>query len=552
VNLRFDKISFLLLLLVSILPFQNCSSGYKAANFSSNSGTSVFVPLDNGQKLCVSAPIPGRTTLQRLNHEEYNNTLRDLLHITSRPADAFPPDATSTFHNNADSISLNSTVLDLMIAAAGAAVDEAFTLNRAQFMICAQTTTACATQILQAFADKAYRRPATAAEVAALVAFVSTATGQGQSFETGIKLAMQAALSSPNFLFRGIKNPSPNDPGSVVDLSPYELASRLSYFIWASMPDDQLFTAAKNGQLSDPAVLNAQVLRMLKDPKATPALVTNMAIPWMGLDLFSQIEPTQAGFPELTDSLKSDMMSETTNFFSDMISADRSFTNMVTADYSFLNGPMANLYGVSGVQGTAFTKVQFPVGTGRKGILGQASILALTSHVTETSIVRRGRFIAANLLCDVPPPPPAMFTLPPGLTPAQASAARLTTVGCRECHTRLDPLGAPLEQFGPIGKFRTTYTAGGTVNITGQLTDGTTVDGADQLASALEKSPKFPACVASKVLTYALGRSLTAQDNCVVSQLAQTVSDQQGLSKLILAIVNSDTFRKQAGEGAAP
>ena len=542
----------MLLLLLSILPFQNCSSGYKAASFSSNSGASIFVPLDNGQKLCVSTPVPGRTTLQRLNHEEYNNTLRDLLHITSRPADAFPPDATSTFHNNADSISLNSAVLDLIIDAAGAAVNEAFVLNRAQFMTCQQATTTCATQILQSFADKAYRRPATPAEVAALTGFVNTATGQGQSFETGIKLAMQAALSSPNFLFRGVKNPSPNDPSSVVDLSSYELASRLSYFIWASMPDDQLFAAAKNGQLSDPSLLNAQVMRMLKDPKATPALVANMAIPWMGLDLFSQIEPTQAGFPELTDSLKSDMMSETTNFFADLISADRSFTNMVSADYSFLNGPMANLYGVSGVQGTTFTKIQFPIGSGRKGVLGQASILALTSHVTETSIVRRGRFIAANLLCDVPPPPPAMFTIPQGLTPAQASAARLTTVGCRDCHTKLDPLGAPLEQFGPIGKLRTTYTAGGAVNLTGHLMDGTTVDGANQLATALEKNPQFPSCVASKVLTYALGRSLTAQDACVVSQLAQTVSGEQGLSKLFLAIVNSETFRKQAGEGATP
>lgn len=549
------------LVLATIVVSAACSPGFHVEGLSPESSEigqtiidrppDVYAPNVNGQKICVSTPTPGRTTLHRLNRIEYNNTLRDLLGIQSKPGDRFPVETGANFLNNADSLSMNSSLLDLVIEISGSSIDEAFAANKSRFMICTQSNSACATQILTAFAERAFRRPVTAAEVSRLATFVSVATGQGQTFEAGIKLAMRATISSPDFLYRGIKNPAPDNPASVVELDSYELASRLSYFIWSSMPDNTLFALAKNGTLKQPEILSQQVTRMLQDPKAA-ALVESLGMPWLGLSLFDQIEPDSVNFPELTDSLKQNMLGESQAFFRDLITTNQSFSTLVTADYSFLNKSMADHYGIAGVTGANFSKVTLPNSDGRRGILGHASILAVTSHASETSIVRRGLFVAQNLICDAPPPPPEVPPLPPDLTPLEASNLLVSSPACMGCHNKMNPLGYALEEFNPIGKRRMNYRDGTPINAKGQFPDGVSFDGASELGVAVAKSERFPLCVATKVLSYSLGRELNTADDCAVSQLSQEVGELKTVSQLFQAIVLSETFRKQAGEGATP
>ncbi|MGE4130307.1 MAG: DUF1592 domain-containing protein [Bdellovibrionales bacterium] len=527
-------------------------SGYKSASLSSKSGGAdpFPIPTSASRKVCQTAPAIGRTTVQRLNRAEYNNTLRDLLGIQSRPADDFPADpAGETFNTNADVLNLTTSQLDMYIAAAEAAVNEAFTLNRTRFIICAQTTTACATQILTAFAEKAFRRPVTSEEVSRLAALVAVAQGQNESFEVGIKLAMRAALVAPDFLFRTIRNPAPNSPTSIVNLDAYELASRVSYFIWSSMPDDSLFAAAKDGSLLQPATLQAQVKRMLKDTKSQ-GLIDTFAMQWLGLNNIGSAQPNPTKFPEYNATLRDDMVMETKMLIQDMIATDANPSHLLKANYSFMNSRLALLYGISGVTGTQFRRVSL-AGTNRQGVLGHAGLLTLTSHTDEPSIVFRGKLVIKNLMCDPPPPPPPNIPTLPG-SELQQSQGRLADNRCMGCHRRMDPIGYALQTFDGLGKPRTVDENGLSIDDRGQLYTGEPFKGPIELSNVVAADQRFGSCISKKLLAFALARDLSTQDDCAVSQVAAFSDDNKSFSELIYGVVSNQVFRKQAGDGGTP
>lgn len=537
---------------VVLMPGMACGqfSALKTKN-ALTSNTSSFV-IENGGpntqfKVCQSAPAVGRTSIQRLNRLEYNNTLRDLLGIASRPADQFPEDPIgSLFNNNADTLNLTTAQLDLYISAAEAAINEAFTSNRARFMICTEATPACATRILSPFADRAFRRPATSAEVNRLINFVTIAQGQGESFEVGIKLALRAILSSPQFLFRTIENSAPDNSNHVVALNAFELASRLSYFLWSSMPDDALFSAARDGFLLNSSVLEAQVRRMLADPKSQ-ALVDGFAAYWLRIPVLMAASPNTTKFPEFTAALRNDMATESKLFFAEFLRQDLPIAQLLKADYTFINNRLASHYGISGIVSTSFQKVSLTQ-TGRSGILGHAGLLTATSHSEEPSIVKRGNYVASQLICDPPMPPP--ITPPandPNSTEESRSNQRLTNASCMGCHLKMDPIGKALQGFNAIGKFRTADESGAAIDDRGQLTTGQTFRGAAGLNDVLAGTMQFNVCVSKKLAIYALGRELSQNDDCAISQIAAESSNNKPFSSLILGLIKNDAFRKQSG-----
>ena len=521
-------------------------SPFQARDFRSLSSKVGFDLSNNQNKVCSTAPIVGKSTLQRLNRVEYNNTLRDLLGIQTRPADAFPTDTMGEwFTNNADALSLDTPLLDKYFSAAEAAINEAFTLNRSRFMICSAQTTVCAAQILKAFADKAYRRSATDTEVNNLVKFISVAQSQNESFEVGIKLAMRAALVSSDFLYREIIHPAPNDPNSTIELSGYELASRLSYFLWSSMPDEALLAAARDNSIQRPEVLRAQVKRMLADPKAS-SFVDNFGIQSFGLQFLGNNPPDGGMFPQYNSQLREAMLTETKMLLQEIITRDLNPDTLVKADYSFVNESLASLYGMTGVRGASFTKVSLS-GANRQGVLGHAGILTLTSHSTDPSIVLRGKFVIKNLLCDPPSAPPTVIKNDPTISDANQSKSRLNNPACMSCHLGMDPIGYALQGFNVLGIPRTTDEKGAPLDLTGKFTDGTTFSGAIELSNTVAKDPRYNLCIAKKLLSYSLGRDLNKLDNCAVSQIAAEATPGKTFSDLIVGLVTNDSFRKQSG-----
>lgn len=491
---------------------------------------------------------PGRETLHRLNRFEYGNTLRDLLGINSRPGDSLPADGfAQNFDNNADVLTMNSDVLAKFLSAAEAAVSEAIALNRSRIFVCTAQTDACARTIVQNLVARAFRRPVLPVEVDKLMAIYSGARSRQETFDNSVSLALQAMLVSPHFLFRGVSHPSPDNPRAVQNLNHYEIASRLSYFLWSSMPDDVLFAAANNGQLQDPAVLRQQVTRMLASYKSA-AMVPAFASQWLGLRKLDTVQPDTSIHTQFTPQLRTDMKNETETFMRGIFANDLSIHEMLTARYSYLTAGLGDLYGVSGVTGTAPVKTSI-ASTTRQGILGQASILTITSHEDEPSIVLRGKWIMQVVLCESPPPPPQTFEKPPGSSEIERSQTRLTDVRCMSCHTKMDPLGRGLQMYNAIGKFRTLDEKGIAINGDGQLPDGTNFHNPQELANAISASPKFKSCVAKKMLSYALGRDLKSYDTCAVDKIAAEVGPQLPISRLIQSIVVSDPFLKQRGDG---
>jgi hypothetical protein len=536
-------------LFIGAILILGCSEGFKAASSSSSSSSSLASSSSSHEdpdhipsKACQIESF-GHTTLQLLNREEYNNTLRDLLGISSRPGDAFPEDAFGeTFNNSAEALTLSPQNLGLRIDAAETALAEAFSKNASRFMTCSQTTTTCARQILAAFAEKAFRRPVSENEVLSLMNFQAVAAAQGEDFKKGIQLGMQAALSSPQFLYRSIAAPEKG----VKDLNDYELASRLSYFIWSSMPDDTLFSLAKKGSLKDPAVLSDQVRRMLADAKAQ-ALIKNFATQWLDLSQLDKAQPDAALYPQYNSALKNDMKNETLLFLNEIFSKNLSPHQLLSADYSFVNSNLAALYGLSGVQGSTFQKVSLK-GSGRQGLLTQAGILAMTSHSQYPSIVLRGKYVVKNLLCDPPPAPPPVLPTLPGNSEQERSASRLSDARCLACHSRMDPIGYGLQNFGALGQWRTTDENGKNIDGAGQLVSGERFKGPLELNQILNQDKRFDLCVSRKILSYALARDLKSSDSCSVEKLSRFTGKDKGINGLIEAVVLSDSFKKQSGE----
>jgi hypothetical protein len=412
---------------------------------------------------------------------------------------------------------------------------------------------ACATKILAGIVRRAYRRPVGADEVAPFVEFYRSAHAEQGSFDGGIQVALKAVLVSPEFLFRVARDPSNAAPGSLYRLDDIELASRLSFFLWSSIPDDALLAAAERGELAQPAELERQVLRMIADPRAD-AFVRNFAGQWLYLRNLDAVIPVQSLFPNFDDTLREGLRRETELFFASVLREDRSVLELLDADYTYVNERVAEHYGLEHVQGSHFRRVQLPEGSPRRGLLGHGSLLAVTSYADRTSPVVRGHWILQNLLGAEPPPPPA--NVPPleatavtdgsgtVLSLRERLAAHRENPSCASCHTLMDSVGFALEGFDATGRYRTLDELGRPVDASGLLPDGSRFQGLDEFRGALLKSELFRIVLAEKLMVYALGRGVEHYDMPAVRAIVREAAHREHrFSQYILGVVNSAPFR---------
>ena len=419
------------------------------------------------------------------------------------------------------------------------------------------TSPADARRIVENFTRRAWRRPVQRAEIDRLMKLYDAARAQGDGFEAGVKLALKGTLISPHFLFVGAPldgargrrqaTPLPTEP-----IDEFALASRLSYFFWSSMPDDELLDLAERGQLR--AHLPAQVKRLLASPKSH-ALVENFAGQWLQTRSLETFSPDKQLFPEYDPVLRAAMQRETEMFFEYVMREDRSLFDFLTGEYSFVNARLAKLYGLPGVTGDEFQKVSL-AGTPRRGVLTHASVLTLTSNPTRTSPVKRGKWVLDNLLGTPPPPPPPNIPELDDKTRKLAGTLRQqleqhrTNATCASCHSRMDPIGFGLENFNAIGGFRE-KDGGAPVDASGELASGDKFTGAAELAQVLagKKRWEFLHCLADRTLTYALGRGLEYYDRPALEQIVQQVeAGDDKFSALMLAVAQSFPFQNQRGE----
>ena len=411
----------------------------------------------------------------------------------------------------------------------------------------------CARRIVSTLARRAYRRPVNDADAELLLSFYQQGRNRGK-FERGIEEALRLILASPNFLFRAEPDPVSVAPGSIYRASDLELASRLSFFLWSSIPDDELLNVAAQGKLHDPGVIEQQARRMLKDPKSD-ALVKNFAGQWLFLRNLQSVSPNEDLFPNFDDNLRQAMRRETELFFESIIREDRNLLDLLNANYTFVNDRLARHYGIPNVYGSQFRKVTIP-GENRRGLLGQGSVLTVTSEANRTSPVKRGKWILENILGTPPPaPPPNVPPLKENSENAKALPVRALmeqhrqNPTCASCHKILDPLGFSLENFDAIGQWRA-KDAGTSIDASGQLADGTAVDGPVALRKAIMKHPEqFVRTVTEKMLTYGLGRGLEYYDMPTVRMIEESASkDDHRFSALVMAIVKSTPFQMKKAQ----
>ncbi|HZQ45731.1 MAG TPA: DUF1592 domain-containing protein, partial [Verrucomicrobiae bacterium] len=416
-----------------------------------------------------------------------------------------------------------------------------------------RTKDGTAREIIGNFARRAYRRPVTADEVGRLLRIFQMVEKDGGTFEAGIKLALQAVLVSPNFLFRGELQAEPDNPQSIHPVNEYALASRLSYFLWSSMPDEELFALAAKGALRKN--LETEVQRMLKDPKAH-ALVENFADQWLQIRNLAMMTPDKEAFPEFDEELRSAMAGETERFFEFIMKQNRSILEFIDADYTFLNERLARHYGINGVKGNGFQRISLK-GSQRGGLLTQASILTITSTPTRTSPVKRGKWVLENILgAPPPPPPPNVPALKEGKeavltgTMRQRMEQHRVDPVCASCHARMDPIGFGFENYDGIGAWRS-KDGEFPIDAAGKLFSGEAFEGAGGLKTILQKRKReqFVRCLSEKMLTYALGRGLEHYDKCAVDKITKNLGrDGYRFSSLVAEVVKSVPFEKRRGE----
>ncbi|MGH9846632.1 MAG: DUF1592 domain-containing protein [Blastocatellia bacterium] len=407
---------------------------------------------------------------------------------------------------------------------------------------------ACAGKVISNLARRAYRRPVMKAEREALARFVAMAQAEGDPFEQGVRVALQAMLVSPHFLFR-IEHDSTQTAHRIND---YELASRLSYFLWSSMPDDELMRLAERNRLHRPQALNAQVKRMLRDPKSR-GLIENFGGQWLQLRNLDGVAPDPDRFPAFTPELRAAMKRETELFFDAVIREDRSVLDFIDGRFTFLNETLARHYGISGVTGSDFRRVALD-GRERSGVLTQASVLTVSSYPTRTSPVIRGKWILENILNTPPPPPPANV---PSLDEAGVGSAaslrqrleqhRSNSV-CASCHSRMDPLGFGLENYDAIGRWRM-QDGQFPIDCSGTLPNGKSFKTPAELKAILMNGrDAFAYGLSEKMLTYALGRGLERYDRPVVQTISKRLAaDNYRFSRLVLEIAGSLPFQMRRG-----
>ncbi len=506
----------------------------------------------------MPATQPGPARSRRLNREEYSNTLRDLLGIAKRPGDKFPADGAGGegFANNADTLSLSPLLIEKYLGAAEEAIAEAWQRGDLRQRLIAPVTSdklppdTGAELALRPFLIRAFRRPPAEPEVQALLTVFRQAWQRKPSWDDAMKVMFKAALVTPAFLFieetarTGTPQPRP--------LTSYEMASHLSYFLWSSMPDEELLRLAAENKLQDDAILDSQARRMLVHEKGL-AFTENFAGQWLRFDqVFNTVDPDRRKFPDFNGDLRQAMYDEIFAFCDHLLRHNGRVLDFLDSDYSFLNEPLAKVYEVPGVQGKEMRQVKFP-NSRRGGLTSMAAILATTAYPQRTSPVLRGKWVLEQLLGTPPPPPPANV----GQLPEDDRALKQTTLrksleahrnkpACAGCHTRLDPPGSALENFDPIGKWRDTEN-GKPLDATGVMPGGKSfATPAEFRRLLMEEKSLLLRTLCTRLLGYATGRTVELYDQPTLLRLEKTLRDNDyHCEPLIIAVVKSLPFRSR-------
>lgn len=499
-------------------------------------------------------PLQTRIAVKAGSHQ----VMATMLKTDDAEPEGVGPDHLPLFSRASDTPTAPIAIASLLIGGPYDAKLPADSPSRRLVFVCHPANTAeetpCATKIASRLARRAYRRPATDEDVQTLLAFYKQGRASG-SFDDGIRAALERVLVSPDFLFRIETDPAGAAPGSAYRIPDVELASRLSFFLWSSIPDDTLLDLAESGKLHDPAVLQQQVARMFRDPRARASLVQNFFEDWLETRNVWLLNPDGTKFPWFDDNLRSAFVTETELFLDAQLKDDRSATDLLTSNETFLNEQLARHYGIAGVYGSHFRRVTL-TDENRFGLLGKASVLAVTSYTTRTSPTIRGKWVLENILAAPPPaPPPNVPALEASnkegkpLSVRQMLEMHRANPACASCHARMDPLGLSLENFDAIGQWRTSD-SGHPIDASGVLLDGTKVDGPRELRQALmAQKTQFVRTVTEKLLTYALGRGLEYYDAPTVRAIDRAAAaDDYRWSSLILEIVKSAPFQmRRAG-----
>ena len=518
---------------------------------------------------------PGPAPIRRLNRAEYNNTVRDLLGVEfdAGAAVGMPDDQpVQGYSTLANALSVPPALMEKYFAAADKVLDDLLPppgakppegksaaarkkLQQARDALLfaklgdGVSPRDAARKIAEKFAPRAYRRPAKPEEIDRLLKLFDLAAGRGEAFEPSVRLMLKGLLVSPHFLFRVEQDRAPQGSDKVYAVGDYELATRLSYFLWSSMPDDELFALAAANKLSEPAELERQVKRMLADPKAR-ALTDDFAAQWLQTRKVETARPSTEFFPTFTPKLRQAMYDESATFFDHLRTDDRSILDLLDADYTYANEDLAKHYGLPDVKGPEMRKVALRPADHRGGLLGMGAVLASTSHTYRTSPTLRGKYVLEVVFGTPPPPPPAnagMFKDESKVKEAKSFREKLAQHAadptCASCHKRIDPLGFGLENFDAVGRWRAD--AGGQpLDNSGRLVTGEEFTGSDALKQIiLQRKDEFVSNLVGQMLTYAVGREPDGDDECVVKETkAALEKDGYRFSTLVLGVVKSRPF----------
>ncbi len=535
----------------------NSNPGGAGASAGTAGGGSVSPPGSTTQA-CPTQGLPS-TPLRRLTRFEYGNTIRDLLGADPSVAGDLPADeVTNNFDNNAAVLTVSSLHAEKYVLISESVAKSAVQTNLAALTACDPVATgedACALQFAKSFGRRAFRRPTTAEDERILLA--AYAAGRtGGSYAEGIEVMIRAALQSPDFLYRFELPNAMEAAGTLVPLGQFELATRLSYLVWASAPDDALLDAAARGELSTKEQLAAKARDMLKQPQAHAA-AANFVSQWTGTQRLDVTSKSSSAFPLFTDDLRAAMTRELPAFLDYVLwTGDRSLKTLLTAPVAFVSGPLAQVYGVAApaASGTDPVRVDLPASQGRSGILTQAGFLSVQAHPDQTSPVLRGKFVRTMLLCqNVPPPPPdvniSVPTIDQGATARDRFSAHLTAgASCNGCHSMMDPIGFSFENFDALGQYRTTEN-GHLIDVSGQVLGATDTslagnfNGVRELGEKLATSQQVQDCVATQWFRFAAGRTEADGDACSLATMRSTFSGSGGdLVELMIGMTQTDAF----------
>lgn len=524
----------------------SCSTGHI--------GDAPGKPIEPATVPTCDGIVPGKSPIRRMTRFEYNNTVRDLLGDDSQPASTFVPEEEALgFDNQAAALGVTQILAEqYMVASEKIAMDAV--KNLGTLLPCqpvAGEERTCATKFIETFGRRAYRRPMEADEVTRLLVVYDWGVTE-VGFERGIELVIQGILQSPHFLYRvefGMPDPVEAD---VVPLTPHEVASRLSYMLWSSMPDDVLFAAADEGRLGTAEEVADQARRMLDDPRARQA-VANFNAQWLGLSHMESLKKDAVTYPKYDESLRALWRAETLGFLDDVIfDGAGDVATMFTATHSVINSQLAEFYGISGgPQTDAFERVELDPQRAA-GILSQGSILAVTGKPNQSSPVHRGKFIRERLLCQIlPPPPNNVVATPPEVDPSLTTRERYSehskNPACAGCHIKMDPIGFGFEHYDGIGLWRDKEN-GLPIDDTGELVDTRNIDGAFHgvvdLGKKLAESEEARQCVATQWFRYGYGRAEGADDYCAMQQLQVAFAEKEfNVKELLVALTQTDAFR---------